>query len=222
MHVVIMGCGRVGSALAKGLEQLDHSVAVIDRDAGAFRRLSGDFTGAKITGIGFDRDTLLEAGIERAHAFAAVSSGDNSNIIAARVARETFGIDNVVARIYDARRAEVYQKLGIPTVATVRWTSDQVIRRLLPEGAAEEWRDPSGAVVLAEVAYSPMWVGHRISRLEAECGARVALLTRLGEGLLPHTDSVLQEGDLVHVCMTADRVDAVTAVLAAGPGHGED
>ncbi len=222
MHVVIMGCGRVGSALAKGLEQLEHSVAVIDRDAGAFRRLSGDFSGAKITGVGFDRDTLLEAGIERAHAFAAVSSGDNSNILAARVARETFGIDNVVARIYDARRAAVYQKLGIPTVATVRWTSDQVIRRLLPEGAAEEWRDPSGAVVLAEVAYSPLWVGHRISRLETESGARVALLTRLGEGLLPHTDSVLQEGDLVHVCMTADRVDVVTAVLAAGPGHGED
>jgi trk system potassium uptake protein TrkA len=221
VHVVIMGCGRVGSALAKGLEQLDHSVAVIDRDAGAFRRLSGDFSGAKITGVGFDRDTLLEAGIERAHAFAAVSSGDNSNIIAARVARETFGIDNVVARIYDARRAEVYQKLGIPTVATVRWTSDQVIRRLLPEGAAEEWRDPSGAVVLAEVAYSPLWVGHRLTRLETESGARVALLTRLGEGLLPHTDSVLQEGDLVHVCMTADRVEVVTAVFAAGPGHGE-
>ncbi len=222
MHVVIMGCGRVGSALAKGLEQLEHSVAVIDRDAGAFRRLSGDFVGAKITGVGFDRDTLLEAGIERAHAFAAVSSGDNSNILAARVARETFGIDNVVARIYDARRAAVYQKLGIPTVATVRWTSDQVIRRLLPQGAAEEWRDPSGAVVLAEVAYSPLWVGHRISRLESESGARVALLTRLGEGLLPHTDSVLQEGDLVHVCMTADRVDLVTAVFAAGPGHGDD
>ena len=221
MHVVIMGCGRVGSALAKGLEQLEHSVAVIDRDASAFRRLSGDFTGSKITGVGFDRDTLLEAGIERAHAFAAVSSGDNSNIIAARVARETFGIDNVVARIYDARRAAVYQKLGIPTVATVRWTSDQVIRRLLPEGAAEEWRDPSGAVVLAELAYSPSWVGHRVSRLEHESGARVALLTRLGEGMLPHADSVVQEGDLVHVCMTTARVEVVTAVFSAGPSAGD-
>lgn len=220
VHVVIMGCGRVGSALARGLEQLDHSVAVIDRDAGAFRRLSADFAGRKVTGIGFDRDTLLEAGIERAHAFAAVSSGDNSNIIAARVARETFSIDNVVARIYDARRAEVYQKLGIPTVATVRWTADQVIRRLLPEGAAEEWRDPSGAVVLAEVAFAPDWVGHRLTRLEAESGARVALVTRLGEGMLPHADTVVQEGDLLHVCMAANRVELVTAVFAAGPRHG--
>jgi trk system potassium uptake protein TrkA len=221
VHVVIMGCGRVGSALAKELEELGHSVAVIDRDAGAFRRLSADFAGQKITGIGFDRDTLLEAGIDHAHAFAAVSSGDNSNIIAARVARETFGLDNVVARIYDARRAAVYQKLGIPTVATVRWTADQVIRRLLPEGEASEWRDPSGRIMLAEVAYSRGWIGQRISRLERESGVRVALLTRLGEGMLPHAESVLQEGDLLHVTLTTDRIDEVVAVLAAAPQAGE-
>ena len=217
MHVVIMGCGRVGSDLAKGLEALDHSVAVIDRDAGAFRRLSADFSGTKVTGIGFDRDTLLEAGIDRAHAFAAVSSGDNSNIIAARVARETFGLDNVVARIYDARRAAVYQKLGIPTVATVRWTADQVIRRLLPEGEATEWRDPSGRVVLAELAYDPAWVGRRLTGLEQSARVRVALLTRLGEGMLPHADTVLQEGDLLHVMLAADRIDEVVGVLAAAP-----
>ena len=221
MHVVILGCGRVGSALARGLEALDHSVVVIDRDASAFRRLSSDFAGKKVTGIGFDRDTLMEAGIEQAHAFAAVSSGDNSNIIAARLARETFGIENVVARIYDARRAAVYQKLGIPTVATVRWTADQVIRRLLPEGVATEWRDPSGQVVLAEVAYAPSWVGERVSRLESEVGARVALLTRLGEGLLPHVDSVLQEGDLLHVTAVGDRLDEVVAVLSAAPQAGD-
>jgi trk system potassium uptake protein len=221
VHVVIMGCGRVGSALARSLEQRDHSVAVIDQDAGAFRRLTPEFQGRTVTGVGFDRDTLVEAGIEQAHAFAAVSSGDNSNIIAARVARETFGIDNVVARIYDARRAAVYQKLGIPTVATVRWTADQVIRRLLPQGIETEWRDPSGRVVLAEIAVSPTWVGHRITRLEADAGCRVALLTRLGEGVLPGRDTVVQEGDLVHAAVEAERMDEVTAVFAAGPVDGE-
>jgi trk system potassium uptake protein TrkA len=221
VHVVIMGCGRVGSALAKGLEALDHSVAVIDRDAGAFRRLSADFAGVKVTGVGFDRDTLVEAGIERAHAFAAVSSGDNSNIIAARVARETFGIENVVARIYDARRAAVYQKLGIPTVATVRWTADQVVRRLLPQGLVTEWRDPSGKVVLVEVAYAPSWIGERVTRMEEDAGMRVALLTRLGEGLVPHRDTVVQEGDLVHAAVEWDRMDEVERVLAAGPRAGD-
>ena len=221
MHVVIMGCGRVGSALARGLEGLDHSVAVIDRDAAAFRRLSADFAGLKVTGVGFDRDTLMEAGIDRAHAFAAVSSGDNSNIIAARVARETFGLENVVARIYDARRAAVYQKLGIPTVATVRWTADQVIRRLLPEGLVSEWRDPSGKVAIAEVAYSPAWVGERVTRLEAEAGTRVALITRLGEGMVPHASTVVQEGDLVHIAVSWERMDEVCAVMAAPPQAGD-
>ena len=221
MHVVIMGCGRVGSALAKTLEALGHSVAVIDRDPAAFRRLSADFTGTKVTGVGFDRDTLAEAGIERAHAFAAVSSGDNSNIIAARVARETFGLENVVARIYDHRRAAVYQKLGIPTVATVKWTADQVVRRLLPEGLITEWRDPSGRVVLAEVAYSPSWVGQRVTRMEQDAGMRVAFLTRLGEGRVPHRDTVVQEGDLVHVSVEWDRMQEVEKVLAAGPTAGE-
>jgi trk system potassium uptake protein TrkA len=222
VHVVIMGCGRVGSALARGLEKLGHTVAVIDRDPGAFRRLAAEFAGTKVTGIGFDRDTLIEAGIERADAFAAVSSGDNSNIIAARVARETFGVDNVVARIYDANRAAVYQKLGIPTVATVRWTADQVIRRLIPEGLLTEWRDPSGKVALAEVALSADWVGARISALEAATGSRVALLTRLGDGMLPNAATLVQEGDLVHFALEWSRIDEVTATCAAGPKPGDD
>ena len=221
MHVVIMGCGRVGSALARGLEKLGHDVAVIDRDPGAFRRLATEFRGSKVTGVGFDRDTLIEAGIERADAFAAVSSGDNSNIIAARVARETFGVDNVVARIYDANRAAVYQKLGIPTVATVRWTADQVIRRLNPEGLLSEWRDPSGKVVLAEVALSPEWVGTRVTGLEEATGSRVALLTRLGEGMLPDASTLVQEGDLAHFTLEWSRIDEVTGICAAGPKPGD-
>src|SRR3954469_6112653 len=160
-----MGCGRVGSTIAHSLEHFGHSVAVVDQSAEAFRRLGPAFAGRTVTGVGFDRDTLIEAGIEEADAFAAVSSGDNSNIISARAARETFGVDNVVARVYDPRRAGVYQRLGIPTggagayrrlgiptVAPGRWTADQILRRILPEGAEPLWRDPTGTVVLAEVA----------------------------------------------------------------------
>jgi trk system potassium uptake protein TrkA len=213
VHFVIMGCGRVGSSLALILEAQGHSVAVIDSSEAAFRRLGTSFAGRRVTGIGFDRDTLREAGIEDAHAFAAVSSGDNSNILAARVARETFGVDNVVARIYDPGRAEVYQRLGIPTVATVRWTADQMMRRLLPHGSEPEWRDPSGTIRLAEVPVDTAWVGERISRLEVESGGRVAFLTRLGEGLLPGADTVLQDGDIVHVIMRDDDADAIESVF---------
>ena len=152
-----MGCGRVGSTLAHILEEQGHSVAIIDLNPDSFRKLGSAFKGRRVTGVGFDRDVLMEAGIEEAAAFAAVSSGDNSNIISARVARETFGVQNVAARIYDPRRAEVYQRLGIPTVATVRWTADQMLRRMLPDGAEPLWRDPSGKMVLAEVAVADSW-----------------------------------------------------------------
>ncbi|MEV6952856.1 TrkA family potassium uptake protein [Streptomyces sp. NPDC051183] len=217
MHIVIMGCGRVGSALAQTLEQQGHTVAVVDQDPTAFRRLGASFGGRRITGVGFDQDTLREAGIEEAGAFAAVSSGDNSNIIAARVAREMFGVENVAARIYDPKRAEVYQRLGIPTVATVRWTADQMLRRLLPSGAEPLWRDPSGGVQLAEVHTSTAWIGHRVSKLQEETGVRVAFLTRLGEAMLPTSATVLQEGDLVHVMMRTDEIDKVEAAFAEGP-----
>ncbi len=217
VHIVIMGCGRVGSALAQTLEQQGHTVAVVDQDPTAFRRLGASFGGRRVTGVGFDQDTLREAGIEEAGAFAAVSSGDNSNIIAARVAREMFGVENVAARIYDPKRAEVYQRLGIPTVATVRWTADQMLRRLLPSGSEPLWRDPSGGVQLAEVHTSEAWIGHKVSKLQEETGVRVAFLTRLGEATLPTSATVLQEGDLVHVMMRTDEIDKVEAAFAEGP-----
>ncbi|GLY30295.1 TrkA family potassium uptake protein [Kineosporia sp. NBRC 101731] len=221
MHFVIMGCGRTGSTLAQMVEDRGHTVAVVDQNANAFRRLGPHFEGRRVVGPGFDRDTLTEAGIEDAYAFAAVSNGDNSNILAARVARETFGISNVVARIYDPGRAEVYQRLGIPTVATVRWTADQMARRLLPAGAISEFRDPSGAVILAEVQVHTGWVGRRMLALEAASQARVAFLTRLGEGLVPGVDTVFQEGDLVHFVLRHDQLASVEQRMAAPPSKDE-
>jgi len=222
VHIVIMGCGRVGSTIAHILEDQGHSVAVIDQDAEAFRRLRSGFKGSKITGVGFDRDVLVEAGIERADAFAAVSSGDNSNVISARVARESFNVEHVVARIYDPRRAEVYQRLGIPTVATVRWTADQMLRRLLPEGSEPLWRDPTGAVVLAEVACSAGWLGEKVRALEEAAGTRIAFIARLGEAMLPGPGTVLQEGDVLHVIARAGDIERISAVFCrpAAPGRG--
>ena len=214
---MILGCGRVGALLALELDHLGHSVAVVDQDPKAFRRLSADFTGATVTGVGFDRETLENAGIARAQAFAAVSSGDNSNILAARVARETYGVERVVARIYDPKRAEIYQRLGIPTVATVAWTAGQIMRRMLPLGAQDEYRDPSGAMALAEVHVGPAWLGRRITSLEQASGARVAFVTRYGEPLLPDADTVIQDGDLVHAAYAVAERTRVEGVFESGP-----
>lgn len=220
VHFVIMGCGRVGASLARSLERGGHDVAIVDQDPTAFHRLGPEFAGRQVAGVGFDRDTLVAAGIEDAYAFAAVSSGDNSNILAARVARETFGVEHVVARIYDPERAEIYQRLGIPTVATVRWTADQVIRRLLPQGHAPELTDASGSIVIAEVQADPSWIGRRLSEIESVTSSRVAYLTRLGEGTVPGVDTVYQDGDLLHLTIARTRVGEVERLLGrAAPPH---
>lgn len=212
-----MGCGRVGSSLATELEAAGHSVSIIDQAREAFRRLGPDFKGSTVTGVGFDRDTLMEAGIEGADAFAAVSNGDNSNILAARVARETYGVQNVVARIYDPGRAEIYQRLGIPTVATVLWSTDQILRRLLPEGSRSEWRDASGTVQLSEMHPHNDWYGRQIFLINELTQARVAFITRLGVGMLPDQHTVLQQGDLVHVMVADEDISRVEAILNASP-----
>lgn len=212
-----MGCGRVGASLARAIERVGHEVAVIDQDEAAFRRLGTTFEGRTVTGVGFDRHTLRAAGIDEAYAFAAVSSGDNSNILAARVAREKYGVEHVVARIYDTGRAEIYQRLGIPTVATVKWTRDQMLRRLLPQGHVPEHSDPSGQVVIAEMPVSSAWVGRRLSTVESATGGRVAYLTRLGDGMLPTPETVYQDGDLLHLVLRRDDLARAERVLDAPP-----
>ena len=220
MHIVIMGCGRVGAALADSLARLNHSLAIIDQDPLAFRRLGKDFPARQITGVGFDRDVLVQAGIERADAFAAVSSGDNSNIISARVARETFGVEHVVARIYDPKRAEVYERLGIPTVATVPWTTDRMMRTLLPDGVAAAWRDPTGKVAVLQLPIHEDWVGHTVRDLQEATGARVAFIMRFGTGVLPEPKTVIQADDQIYVAALSGTVSDVTAAGAQPPEEG--
>lgn len=217
-HFVIMGCGRVGASLAHTLDESGHSVSIIDQDESAFRRLRSTFSGHRVTGVGFDRETLRLADIEHAYAFAAVSSGDNSNILATRVARETFHVPHVVARIYDSGRAEIYQRLGIPTVAAVRWSADQVLRRILPEQSiAGDFRESSGRLILGEVNLDPDWVGQPLTAIEQATGSRVAYLTRFGEGILPHAGASYQQGDIVHMMMELRASDEINRILAQPP-----
>lgn len=215
-----MGCGRVGASLADALCRIGHEVAIIDRDPTAFNRLSPEFEGEKILGMGFDRDVLLQAGIDRTDAFAAVSSGDNSNIISARVARENFGVSRVVARIYDAKRAAVYERLGIPTVATVPWTTDRLLNTLVRETETVRWRDPTGTVAVGELDLNENWVGHRVTDLETATGGRVAFLIRFGTGVLPDPRTVIQAGDQVYLAAVSGRAGEALAIAAQPPTEG--
>jgi trk system potassium uptake protein TrkA len=220
VRVVVMGCGRVGASLAEALSRLGHEVAVIDRDETAFHRLTPGFPGERILGMGFDREVLLRAGIERCDAFAAVSSGDNSNIISARVAREMFGVQRVVARIYDAKRAAVYERLGIPTVATVPWTTDRLLNVLTHGDATTRWRDPTGTVAVAEAVLHENWVGRPATDLETATGARVAFLIRFGSGVLPDHRTVIQAGDQIYLAAVSGQCAEALAIAARPPGEG--
>jgi trk system potassium uptake protein TrkA len=214
VHVIVVGCGRVGSELAVALDRDGHSVSIIDKNQDAFRKyLPQDWRGQAVHGFGFDREDLEEAGVRKAGALAAVTSGDNSNILAARIARETYEIPRVVARIYDPRRALIYQRLGIPTVATVTWTTDQVMRRLFEDSAATEWVEPTGQVVLVERTLPDEWAGRRLAPLTSGPAFRLVSLTRAGQATVATDALVGQQGDIVHLIVRKDALDELGRVL---------
>ena len=215
MHVVIVGCGRVGSTLALELIASGHTVAVIDRKSDAFKRLGENFSGLTIAGIGFDRDVLLEAGIDRAQAVAAVTNGDNSNILIARVAREKFGIEKVVARIYDPKRAEIYERLGVATVATVKWTSERILRRILPDTSKVEWTDPSSNVVLIEREFPNSLVGKKATEILL-ASACISAIRRLGTAVIPDEKTIVQQGDVGYFMVEINSLNQLNDLLKQG------
>jgi trk system potassium uptake protein len=213
MHVIVVGCGRVGSEVALSLAATEHDVIVIDRKAESFRRLGDDFKGATMVGVGFDRDVLTEAGITPNCAVAAVTSGDNSNILIARVARETFGVKHVVARIYDPRRASIYERLGIATVASVAWTSARVLRHLMASESTPDWIDPSAKFTIVERRVPTAAAGTSVGNVETSSAGRVAVLSRFGEATIPTPGTLLQEDDVLHVVVPADHAALLDAAL---------
>ncbi len=213
MHVIVVGCGRVGSELATRLSLEGHSIAIIDKHPAAFRRLTDKFTGRTVEGLGFDREHLELADIKKADALAAVTSGDNSNILTARIAKETYQVAKVVARIYDPRRAEIYQRLGIQTVATVTWTTDQAMRRLLDKSAHPDWTDPNGHVVLVERSIPPHLAGKKLNRLESIEGVKPVLITRGTSTRLYRSELVGQEGDIMHFMAERDAITRLDLAL---------
>lgn len=213
VRVIVVGCGRVGAELAGALDKGGHQVSIIDKRPESFRRLRAGFGGLVVTGYGFDRDHLREAGAEGADALAAVTSGDNSNILTARIGREVFEIPKVVARIYDPRRATIYQRLGIPTIATVSWATDRALAYLDPTNAGTEWTESTGQVVMVERHLPPGFCGRRLDALEQPGRWRVAAVARAGTVVVGPGDLIGQEGDLVHLVVQAKEVAQLDEAL---------
>lgn len=214
-HVVIVGCGRVGIGLAGRLVEHDFTVAIIDHNASSFRRL-GDLDVQRLVGVGFDRDTLIEAGVERAVALGAVTSGDNSNIVVARTARERFNVPRVFARIYDPRRAAIYERLGVSTIAATTIATEMALQRVLPAAEGAQWTDPSARITMVERMIPPSLAGKRLLDVEAGGACRVVAVRRLGASVLPTPDLVAQDGDVLYLAVPSEGLDQLDERIGAG------
>jgi trk system potassium uptake protein TrkA len=219
MRVLIMGCGRVGSELSHALLDAGHEVTVIDKRAEAFDRYPPGDQARQIVGLGFDRDVLEEAGIREADAFIAVSSGDNSNIVSARVALEHYHVPKVIARIFDPRRAEIYERLNIPTVATTTWGVKQFQLMLLHTGKEVRESLGGGELLRVRVPVPSHLVGKPVTTLNVDGHILVAGVSRGGKGFIPSSDSTLQEGDFLIVTMGKDYMDELDAMLEPAEHH---
>jgi trk system potassium uptake protein TrkA len=219
MHVVIMGCGRVGSELTLQLGKAGHNVVIIDKKPEAFDRLPPGFDARTIVGLGFDRDILEEAGIKEADAFIAVSNGDNSNIVSARVALEHYHVPNVIARIYDPQRAEIYQRLNIPTVATTTWGVKQIMMMLTHPREEIKESLVGGDLFRMRVPIPDHLIGKSVSRLNEEGKVLVAGVDRMGSGFIPVPSSTFQQGDIVQLILQKDGLDILDDMLAPAAEH---
>ena len=213
MHVIVLGSGRIGSSLAVRLDEDGHSVSIVDRDRQSFRRLPDRFTGRAVLGSGYDRDVLEQAGIRKAGAVAAVMYGDNSNIVAARIAKENYEVPRVVARIKDPRRAEIYERLGIPTVPMVTWTMDQVRRRLTEGDTTPDWTDASATLSLVQRDLPASWAGRALAGLDSEGRFRLVAVSRAGSARLATGSDVGQEGDVLHLMVHVEAERELDALL---------
>ncbi|MHB1209636.1 MAG: potassium channel family protein [Acidimicrobiales bacterium] len=215
VHIVVVGCGRVGSGLAMQLSDEGHSVVVIDKNRDALRRLTS-FNGQTLLGSGFDRDILAKAETSQADALAAVTRGDNTNILCARIARDNYGVKNVVARIYDPQRADIYMKLGIPTVATSLWTTQQVKRWIVPSDDSIEWTDSVGTLQLVERILPDELAGRKLEELNINNDVRVVGLIRGGVGRVDINDLFAQEDDILEFMVTPQGLHELRVMLEGG------
>jgi trk system potassium uptake protein TrkA len=218
MKVIIIGCGRVGEQLARLLVDEGHLVAVIDYDARALARLGPNFKGQRITGVGFDRDVLIKAGIEQADAFAAASSSDNANIVAARIAHNIFHVPRVVARLFDPQRAEIYRRLGMLTISSTTWGAER-LRELLTSAEL----DPiisfgSGEVSLVNIDIPSHLVGRMVKDLMVSGEINIVAITRQGAAFIPTLGTQFKDGDVLHVAILASALVRFKTLLGLMEG----
>lgn len=215
MKIIVIGCGQMGSGLAQLLSLRGHAVTVIDKDAAAFGRLGPAFSGQTIVGIGFDREVLLKAGIERADGLASVTDSDEANFVVARVAREQFRVPRVVARVVEPHKAEIYRRLGLQTISTTTWGVNR-IANLLSYAEFNDLLDLGSDVELVEIEVGPGLAGRTVYNVTIPGEAHVVAINRGGQTFLPTSGATFQAGDLIYCAVLTASADRLKALLRVG------
>lgn len=218
MKIIVMGCGRVGEQVSRFMAEDGHQVVVIDRDPAALARLGPAFKGRTVQGVGFDRDVLIKAGIERADAFAATSSSDNANIVAARIARNIFRVPRVVARLYDPRHAEIYRRLGLMTISSTTWGAQRIRELLLHAELDPTFAFGHGEVCMVDLESSPQLVGKMVRSLTVPGEISVTAITRQGQAFIPLSGTEFRKGDVIHLAVLASAMERFKALLDLSEG----
>lgn len=212
MKIIVIGCGRMGSGLARTMSLRGHAVTVVDRDPAAFERLGPAFKGQTVVGVGFDRDILLKAGIDRADALAALTESDEANVVAARVASQVFHIPRVVARLYDPRKAEIYRRLGLRTIAPVAWGINRAAD-LISSAQLEPTANLGGDVEIVEVEVPTLLVGRTVNEIVVPGEIHVVAITRGSKTFLPTLGTLFRAGDTAHIAVLSASADRLTELL---------
>jgi trk system potassium uptake protein TrkA len=218
MKVIIMGCGRVGEQTARILTDDGHQVTVIDPDPTALARLGLQFKGRTVQGVGFDRAVLIEAGIEHADAFAATSSMDNINIVAARIAHNIFHVPRVVARLFDPRRAEIYRRLGLITISSTTWGAERIRELLTHADLDTVMTFGRGEVALLTIDIPSHLAGRMVKHINMSGEINVVAITRQGQAIMPTLGTEFRSGDVLHIAVHVSAMDRVEALLGLGGG----
>jgi len=213
MRILIVGCGRVGAGLAQTMLLRGHSVVVVDKDPLAFERLGSGFKGQTVIGVGFDRNVLLKAGIERADGLAAVTASDETNVLIGRIAQQIFRVPKVVARLYDVRQAEIYRRLGLPTVAPTSWGINRIAEMLLYSPLDAVYSLGNGEVDLLEMQVPQILIGKLVRDLTLPGEIHVVAISRDGKTFLPTSGATLQEGDLLHLATLTTSASRLRGLL---------
>jgi trk system potassium uptake protein TrkA len=213
MRIIIVGCGRIGSGLAQALDKAGHEIYVIDSNPAAFSKLNPAFKGKTIEGIGFDRDVLKKARIDRADALAAVTSSDESNAVIAQLAREAYRVPKVVARMYDRQKAEIYRRLGVLTLSSTAWGIRRAMDLINYSPLNTVLSLGSGDVELVEIEVPALLIGRQARELMLAGEVTVAAVDRGNKTFIPTMGTTLEKGDVIYLTVATGSTGRLKRLL---------